>query len=84
MEEILKEIQLLRTDLNIPQIAYVTMEHHYDMWDFDKLHVYTDPSKIPYLYSEYGEYFTEEDVKKLEINKCLTGNNFRIIKTQIN
>lgn len=44
MEEVLKEIQLLRTDLNIPQIAYVTMEHHYDMWDFDKLHVYTDPS----------------------------------------
>lgn len=84
MEEVLEEIQQLRKDLNIPQIAYVTFEDEWGEWDFSTTHVYTDPNKIPFLYADYDEYYRIEDVEKMEIGDTLTGKHFKIIKTKIN
>lgn len=84
MDEVLEEIQQLRKDLNIPQIAYVTIEDKWGDWDFDTIHVYTDPAKIPYLESDYDDYYTEDDITKMKLGDSLSGNHFKIIKTRIN
>jgi hypothetical protein len=84
MDEVLEEIRQLRVDLNIPKIAYVTIEDEYGDWDFSTIHVYTDPSQIPYLESDYDEYVTLVDVEKMEVGDSITGDKFKITKTRIN
>lgn len=84
MDEVLEEIQKLRIDLNISKTAYVTMEDFCGDWDFNSVHVYTDPAEIPYLESDYDEYYTINDVIKMEVGDTLVGNHFKIVKTRIN
>jgi len=81
MDIILDEIKQLRKDLIQPKIIYVTMELNcdYDLI-FDSIKVFTNPDKIPYLYSDCDKYFDVEDMTELEVGKTVEGYKFKIAK----